>query len=416
MNIRVEKLIVKSPRSIRHYSPDHYSPVEYHNMIQPGTDMCIFISGDYNTILNYGQLVNDFLEIRRDNWTIFAGQLTEKLIQGYEIKEGFYNDGHLSLSKPVGYYYCCTKDYQVEYARADNQETGVYSNRFLCHDLKITLPEEVDKKRVLVFSNNFPCYTVPGKHDHSVFAYRGADYVANSPNTPDITYLDFGKVGDVVCVPLSFKSAKAKVIIRSRRDEDHQEVTNYNGWTIVLDEKYKLSEYTAIVIINHFLVLPNMYEVICDNALTIDIRKLALEQSALAVSRLSGESMDESERCIKTNAYKKIQEQLSKPDNRDSFIVLVKGKLCVDTQDAHRTYSNSITAEEGVLYDRNTGSILGEIRAHFKTGIMHHLNAQPDAYKDKNTLTSYIPRENEMRPDIDYLTYEHLDLIKIGGI
>ena len=83
---------------------------------------------------------------------------------------------------------------------------------------------------------------------------------------------------------------------------------------------------------------------------------------------------------------------------------------------ATRGFATSITEEEGMLLDKTSGSILGEVVVKYGGNLQHHLNPKKNEYYDKDVVATYATQEKEFNKKPDYLSRSPLDLIKLGGL
>ena len=414
MNIHVKRLIIKKPRSIKRYLPEQYTPDNYHTMLRPGITLLVDLDGSVSLTIDYGKLVDDHPKTRRKDWKSFCEALTTQLLDGYSISDHFYKGSSCNLSKPVIYASCDSAEYNIEYAQASSETVGIFASRHMCHDLKITLPEHVDRSRVLMCVNGYLCYTLPSKSEPAVYAYTAADFVANTETTPTVTYLDFSKVGPVVCHHLGYTSLNTKVVLDNNINK--HELHEYSDFTVVVNPKYDLNQHTVILVLNHHVVLPDEYTVTGNNTIKVDLRKLTLDRSTLNILRMKDITLDKEGYLCKGDSYTTLQEHLEKGNSPDTFAVVIEGKVCVDRMPATRGFATSITEEEGMLLDKTSGSILGEVVVKYGGNLQHHLNPKKNEYYDKDVVATYATQEKEFNKKPDYLSRSPLDLIKLGGL
>jgi hypothetical protein len=373
----VTYIYIETKNQINPYTKQEISPIQLQGYININTHIYLAVVDDKKKIgvIDYCRLCLSSSIVNASAWDEFDNLLTDALVLGYKTTLPAYVPGGIRYNNPVKNWdaLATLNTFNLDYGTYTTGSYNLFAYRWTMKDLRISLQDNAREfpnlQRCLPVVNGFTCRPFYDKDAEVLWALDGAHYCwyDYTPATPEVQLLDFTELGEIV--PCSIR-------YRGQYVESHDvlvaEPERSSQW-ILSFPRYKLSEWTPIVVLAGILVLPDEYKVLSTTSIGIDINKYPLHKALVLKEVYQANPYNETGMFYTTKSPANyLRDEFQSSMSPDTYVLFVHTPRLYINREQVDVWRNGLTINlhnpEGILIANSTHLVKNYHREYTSVG------------------------------------------------
>ena len=362
------------------YTRNDITPVDLWSKVGLNTHVYVAVIKDnISHALDYSRMIVDYEDAAvASTWEDYDNVLTDGLVYGYEVHLPAYTAGTVIPTNPVKVWDALStlNTFNLDYGDFITGKYNIFAYRWKLQDLRISIQEDCttvtpNLSRCLPIVNGFACRPAYSTNDKALYALGGAKlcWYDGGHTTPEVQLLDFTSIG-------TFD-------IASIRDEEHY--TNNDVLFTKRDTKWcfsfsthDLAEYTPILVLGGIIILPDQYNIINANTVSVNIDTIPFSKALPLKKMLQDSATSVAYVVYEGISYQEyLGQQFAEELSGDCFVLFVHTKrLFINRQPNLDTWKNYNTVND---FERNSYLLINKATATIR-------NFHLDMLDDRNEL------------------------------